>query len=49
MLRNLDKGIPVCVTVTLLDGLVLNQLLQPATELPEDGLVDQLERFFATC
>ena len=23
MLRNLNKGIPVCVTVTLLDGLVL--------------------------
>src|SRR2546427_9314287 len=23
MLRNLDSGIPVCVTVTLLDGLVL--------------------------
>jgi hypothetical protein len=23
MLRNLDQGIPVCVTVTLLDGLVL--------------------------
>ena len=23
MLRNLDKGIPACVTVTLLDGLVL--------------------------
>jgi nitroimidazol reductase NimA-like FMN-containing flavoprotein (pyridoxamine 5'-phosphate oxidase superfamily) len=23
MVRNLDKGIPVCVTVTLLDGLVL--------------------------
>jgi uncharacterized protein len=23
MLRNLDKGIPICVTVTLLDGLVL--------------------------
>ncbi len=23
MLRNLDKGIPVCVTVTLLDGLVM--------------------------
>jgi hypothetical protein len=23
MLRNLDKGIPVCVTVTLLDGLVI--------------------------
>ena len=35
--------------LALLDGLVLNQLLQPATELAEDGLVDQLERFFATC
>lgn len=35
--------------LALLDGLVLNQLLQPATELPDDGLVDQLERFFATC
>ncbi len=35
--------------LTLLDGLVLNQLLQPATELDDDGLVDQLERFFATC
>jgi uncharacterized protein len=23
MLRNLDRGIPVCITVTLLDGLVL--------------------------
>src|SRR5215468_2361648 len=23
MLRNLDQGVPVCVTVTLLDGLVL--------------------------
>ena len=35
--------------LALLDGLVLNQLLQPATELPDDGLVDQLERFFETC
>jgi DNA-binding transcriptional regulator YbjK len=35
--------------LSLLDGLVLNQLLQPATELTDDGLVDQLERFFATC
>ena len=35
--------------LALLDGLVLNQLLQPATELDDDGLVDQLERFFATC
>jgi DNA-binding transcriptional regulator YbjK len=35
--------------LTLLDGLVLNQLLQPATELSDDGLVDQLERFFSSC
>ena len=35
--------------LALLDGLMLNQLLQPATELPDDGLVDQLERFFASC
>ncbi|MDX6583885.1 MAG: hypothetical protein QOI10_3069 [Solirubrobacterales bacterium] len=35
--------------LALLDGLMLNQLLQPATELSDDGLVDQLERFFATC
>ena len=35
--------------LALLDGLVLNQLLQPATELPDDGLVEQLERFFRTC
>ena len=35
--------------LALLDGLVLNQLLQPATELTDDGLVDQLERFFRSC
>jgi hypothetical protein len=35
--------------LALLDGLVINQLLQPATELPDDGMVDSLERFFATC
>jgi DNA-binding transcriptional regulator YbjK len=35
--------------LALLDGLLLNQLLQPATELDDDGLVDQLERFFETC
>jgi DNA-binding transcriptional regulator YbjK len=35
--------------LALLDGLMLNQLLQPVTELPDDGLVDQLERFFSTC
>jgi uncharacterized protein len=27
MLRNLDKGVPVCITVTLLDGLVLARSL----------------------
>jgi DNA-binding transcriptional regulator YbjK len=35
--------------LALLDGLLLNQLLQPATELDDGGLVDQLERFFETC
>jgi DNA-binding transcriptional regulator YbjK len=35
--------------LALLDGLVLNQLLQPATELSDDGLVDLLERFFGAC
>ena len=35
--------------LALLDGLMLNQLLQPATELADDGLVEQLERFFSTC
>jgi DNA-binding transcriptional regulator YbjK len=35
--------------LALLDGLVLNQLLQPATELAEAELVGALERFFETC
>jgi DNA-binding transcriptional regulator YbjK len=35
--------------LALLDGLVLNQLLQPATELSDDAVVDQLERFFSVC
>lgn len=35
--------------LALLDGLMLNQLLQPATELADDGLIEQLERFFSTC
>jgi DNA-binding transcriptional regulator YbjK len=35
--------------LALLDGLVLNQLLQPATELADAELVGALERFFATC
>lgn len=35
--------------LALLDGLVLNQLLQPVTELSEADLVDSLERFFERC
>lgn len=35
--------------LALLDGLVLNQLLQPATELADDELVAALERFFQSC
>ena len=33
----------------LIDGLILNQLLQPATELARENVIDQLERFFAGC
>jgi DNA-binding transcriptional regulator YbjK len=32
-----------------LDGLMLNQLLQPATRQSSASIVDQLERLFATC
>ena len=35
--------------LALLDGLIANQLLNPATALRPDQLVEQLERFFATC
>ncbi len=35
--------------LALLDGLVVNQLLQPATALSEPEIVDYLERFFASC
>ena len=35
--------------LALLDGLVLNQLLQPATALGDAELVGALERFFETC
>ena len=35
--------------LALLDGLILNQLLQPATELRRENVIDQLERFFAGC
>ena len=33
--------------LALLDGVILNQLLQPATELGRENVIDQLERFFA--
>jgi DNA-binding transcriptional regulator YbjK len=35
--------------LALLDGLIANQVLNPATALSDEALVEQLERFFATC
>ena len=35
--------------LALMDGLMANQLLNPATALSREQLVEQLERFFATC
>jgi DNA-binding transcriptional regulator YbjK len=35
--------------LTLLDGLMVNQLFEPATALSESELVDHLARFFASC
>jgi DNA-binding transcriptional regulator YbjK len=35
--------------LALLDGLMVNQLFQPATALSEAAMVDYLERFFASC
>lgn len=35
--------------LALLDGLMVNQLFQPATVLSELEIVDYLERFFASC
>lgn len=32
-----------------LDGLMVNQLLQPATAMTDEQIVNQLERLFATC
>jgi hypothetical protein len=32
-----------------LDGLMVNQLFQPATQLSHEQIVDYLERLFATC
>ena len=35
--------------LALLEGLVLNEPLQPATRLSQESLFDSLRRFFATC
>lgn len=35
--------------LALLDGLMVNQLFQPATVLSDAEMVDYLERFFASC
>ena len=35
--------------LAVLDGLILQSLLQPATALTETQIVELLERFFATC
>ncbi len=35
--------------LALLDGLMVNQLFQPATALSDGELVDELESFFASC
>ena len=35
--------------LVLLDGLMLNQLYEPASMLPRPALVEQFERFFRTC
>ncbi len=35
--------------LVLLDGLMLNQLFEPASALPRDAIVEQFERFFASC
>jgi DNA-binding transcriptional regulator YbjK len=35
--------------LTVLDGLVVNQVFEPATSLSEAEMVDLLERFFASC
>lgn len=41
-----DHAPPLLAT---LDGLMVNQLFQPATRLSHEQIVDYLERLFATC
>ena len=41
MLRQMKEAVPVCVTVTLLDGLVLALYLQSLDELPLRGRARQ--------
>jgi AcrR family transcriptional regulator len=35
--------------LTVLDGIMVNQLFAPATALTEDEMIDQLARFFSSC
>jgi DNA-binding transcriptional regulator YbjK len=35
--------------LVLLDGLMLNQLFEPASALPRAAVVEQFERFFSSC
>jgi DNA-binding transcriptional regulator YbjK len=35
--------------LVLLDGLMLNQLFEPASALPREAVVEQFERFFTSC
>lgn len=35
--------------LVLLQGLTLNQLVEPASTLSRDAVIEQFERFFATC
>lgn len=35
--------------LALLDGLMVNQLFEPATALSDEQMVDHLERFFVSC
>jgi len=44
-----DPGAHAPQLLALLDGLLVNQLLQPATALPRAAIVDHLRRFFESC
>jgi DNA-binding transcriptional regulator YbjK len=44
-----DPGRHAPHLLALLDGLMVNQVFEPATSLAEPEVVDLLERFFASC